>query len=273
MKTFDNIKHNQVQHDKVALTYNSKHSEIYNIYEQNRLEKSIDFCIKYVNSNSSAKVLDFGAGTGNLSRIFLEKGCTVTALDVSQKSLNVLKDKLTFNNLNTVLYNGFKLPFEDNTFDITATYSVLHHIPDYISAIKEMIRVTKKDGLVYIDHEANENKWNPSIELIEYNSLTKQTIFEHIKKIFIAKELFTFDFIKTVFIKFFINKKYQREGDIHVWKDDHIEWNKAKELIIEEKCEIFKEENYLMYKPKGGLEIYEKYSKLTNDTKLIVIKK
>jgi hypothetical protein len=29
----------------------------------------------------------------------------------------------------------------------------------------------------------------------------------------------------------------------------------------------------LMYKPKVGLEIYEKYSKLTNDTKLIVIKK
>ena len=74
-------------------------------------------------------------------------------------------------------------------------------------------------------------------------------------------------------IEFFINKKYQREGDIHVWKDDHIEWNKAKELIIEEKCEIINEENYLMYKPKEGLEIYEKYSKLTNDTKLIVIKK
>lgn len=273
MKILNNIKHNQIQHDKLASTYNIKHSEIYNIYEQSRLKKSIDFCIKSVNSNSSVKVLDFGAGTGNLSRIFLEKGCTVTACDVSQKSLNILKDKLPSNNLDTVLYNGLKLPFEDNTFDITTTYSVLHHIPNYISAVKEMIRVTKKDGLICIDHEANENKWNPSIELIEYNSLTKQTIFEHIKKLFIAKELFTFDFIKTVFIKFFINKKYQREGDIHVWKDDHIEWKKVNELIKKEKCEIFKEEDYLMYKPKGGLEIYEKYSKLTNDTKLIVIKK
>ena len=91
MKILNNIKHNQIQHDKVALTYNIKHSEIYNIFEQNRLEKSIDSCIKSINSRSSIKVLDFGAGTGNLSRIFLEKGCTVTACDVSQKSLNVLK--------------------------------------------------------------------------------------------------------------------------------------------------------------------------------------
>ena len=273
MKTFDNIKHNQTQHDKVALTYNSKHSEIYNIYEQNRLEKNLDFCIKYIDCNSIIKILDFGAGTGNLCRIFLEKGCSVTACDVSQKSLNVLKDKLHSYNLNAVLYNGLKLPFDDNIFDITATYSVLHHIPDYISAVKEMIRVTKKGGLIYIDHEANNNKWNPPVKLKEYNSLTKQTAFEHIRKLYISKELFNFDFLKTVFIKFFINKKYQREGDIHVWKDDHIEWNKIKELIIEEKCEIFKEENYLMYKPKVGLEIYEKYSKLTNDTKLIVIKK
>ncbi|MDD4188402.1 MAG: hypothetical protein PHX04_06610, partial [Bacilli bacterium] len=88
-----------------------------------------------------------------------------------------------------------------------------------------------------------------------------------------SKELFNFDFLKTVFIKFFINKKYQREGDIHVWTDDHIEWEKVKELIKKEKCEIFEEEDYLMYKPKGGLKIYEEYSELTNDTKLIVIKK
>lgn len=273
MKTSNNIGYNQIQHDKVASVYNIKHSEIYNFNEQNRLEESIDFCIKSLNSDSSIKVLDFGAGTGNLSRIFLEKGCVVSACDVSQKSLDVLREKLSSDNLNTVLCDGLKLPFEDNTFDITTTYSVLHHIPDYISALKEMIRVTKKGGFIYIDHEANENKWNPSKELNEYNVLTKQTLWEHIKKLFRTRELFTFDFIKTVFIKFFVNKKYQREGDIHVWKDDHIEWKKIKEFIKKEKYLLFKEEDYLMYKPKGGLDMYEKYSKLTTDTKLIVVKK
>lgn len=39
MKILNNIKHNQIQHDKLASTYNIKHSEIYNIYEQSRLKK------------------------------------------------------------------------------------------------------------------------------------------------------------------------------------------------------------------------------------------
>lgn len=267
------ISQNKKAHDKIFKVYNLKHSEIYNKIEQARLRKVILNIVKKVKAKE-INVLDVGAGTGNLSLKFLDEGCKVIASDVSEKSLELLKKLSNKNkNLSVAMITNENLPFKDNEFDITCCYSVLHHVPDYINTVKEMIRVTKPGGFIYIDHEANENKWNPSIELIEYNSLTKQTAFEHIRKLYISKELFNFDFLKTVFIKFFINKKYQREGDIHVWKDDHIEWNKIKELIIEEKCEIFKEENYLMYKPKGGLEIYEKYSKLTNDTKLIVIKK
>ncbi|MFA6572159.1 MAG: class I SAM-dependent methyltransferase, partial [Bacteroidota bacterium] len=170
-----NIIHNQIQHDKVALFYNSKHKEIYNSYEQERLDGVISSIIQVSTDFQELNVLDFGAGTGNLTRIFSTKGYKVTACDVSQKSLDILRNNLPTSNITTTLYNGTKLPFIDNTFDITATYSVLHHIPDYLSAVKEMIRVTKRGGMIYIEHEANHNRWDSPAVLKEYYSRTRQT--------------------------------------------------------------------------------------------------
>ena len=153
-----------------------------------------------------------------------------------------------------------------------ATYSVLHHIPDYISAIKEMIRVTKPGGLIYIDHEANENRWHPDAVLAEYNAKIKQTKTERINFILRTGELFTWDFIKTVFIKLFINKKYQREGDIHVFPEDHIEWDKIFHAVSPA-VEIIKNIDYLMYQPKATIDDYNNYARQCTDTKCVIFRK
>lgn len=223
---------------------------------------------------NKAKVLDVGAGTGNLALKFLENNCEVTASDVSEKSLELLKRLSGENdNLKLALIKDKRLPFKDNEFDIVGTYSVLHHIPDYLFTVKEMIRVCKPNGFIYIDHEGNNNRWNPDGKLSEYNSLTKQTKIEHLEKLFKTRELFTFDFLKTVFIKTFINKRYQREGDIHVWKDDHVELDKVKKTFKDNGCEIIEEVDYLMYKPKGGEEVYKTFASFCSDSKYLIVKK
>lgn len=266
-----NIKHNRQTHDKIFKVYNLKHKEIYNSIEQKRVKKIVS---NLVNNKRDIKVLDVGAGTGNLSLKFLEFGCQVNALDVSNKSLKLLKN-LSNNNpkLNLVTIEGKKFPFKDNEFDIVCTYSVLHHIPDYLYTVKEMIRVSKPGGLIYIDHEANKNKYFPDKHLKEYKTATKQTFMEHLSKLFKTGELFTPDFLKGVFIKLFINKRYQREGDIHVYKDDHIEWDKIKDLFLKNNCKIIEEVDYLLFQPKGGFNLWNEYKKKTNDTKYIVAKK
>lgn len=269
-KISDHIKHNTTAHDKIAGIYNIKHSEIYNDLEQNRLDAVVIDIIEKT-GKKSIEVLDVGAGTGNLTKKFIKNNCIVTACDVSKESLALLQKELDSENLKTVLYDGKQLPFADGLFDVVATYSVLHHIPDYFFAIEEMIRVAKEGGLIYIDHEANENKWSPDEKLKEYYKLIKQTKIEHFRKLLKTKELFTFDFIKTIFIRLF-NSRYQREGDIHVWPNDHMEWEKIKE-ILKTSCEILEENDYLLCRTKKDQELYNKYSKTCTDTKYLIAKK
>jgi ubiquinone/menaquinone biosynthesis C-methylase UbiE len=266
-----NIQHNIQAHNKIFKVYNIKHSEIYNPIEQDRIKKVI---LNIVKNDKNLNILDVGAGTGNLALKFLDLRCKVTASDVSIKSLELLK-RLSNNNprLKLAIIKDKKLPFQDNQFDVVCTYSVLHHIPDYLFTIHEMIRVCKPNGLIYIDHEGNENRWNPEYNLSKYNSLSKQTNIEHFKKLLKTGEIFSKDFWKSLFIMLFINKRHKREGDIHVWRDDHVEWEKIKKIIKAKNCRIIQEVDYLMYKPKEGIKLYNKYKKLTNDTKYIIAKR
>jgi len=267
------IKYNAKAHNIIADVYDVKHSEIYNAIEQKRLEQTIEALLSNVEKNNP-KILDFGSGTGNLTLKFLNKGCFVTACDISQKELDILMKKVINNkNLKVSLLRDKKLPFEDNSFDIVATYSVLHHIPDYLFTIKEFIRVLKPGGYIYIDHEANEHKWKPNTFLKEYNNLTRQTSFEHFSKLLKTGELFTQNFIKSALIISFLNKRYKREGDIHVWMDDHIDWHKIFKILAKNNCSVIEDVDYLMYKPKCQLQLYKIYKNNCTDTKYVFIEK
>jgi ubiquinone/menaquinone biosynthesis C-methylase UbiE len=266
------ITQNKQAHDKIYGLYNLKHTEIYNKYEQERLKKLVDRLVR-LSAPKKPKVLDVGAGTGNLSRKFLDYDCNVTASDVSAKSLNLLKEITSHSaNLKTKLIVNENLPFKNDSFDIVTSYSVLHHIPNYLNTFKEMLRVAKKNGLIFIDHEANKNRYFPDKYLQKYNYFTRQTRMEHIKKLYKTGELFSFEFAKTAFIKLFIDRKYEREGDIHIWKDDHIEWEKIKRVANKRGSEIVEESDYLLYKPKGGMKNFNIYKKVTSDTKYVIIR-
>jgi len=94
---FKKIILNKNNHDKIAKIYEQKHPEIYNIVEQTRLKKIVKEIVDFYRKSSSIKrpkVLDLGAGTGNLSKKFLKLNCKVTAVDVSHKMLEQLQKKL-----------------------------------------------------------------------------------------------------------------------------------------------------------------------------------
>ncbi len=266
------IKNNIIQHDKYAKKYNSRHIEIYNSFEQSRLDSIIKSLIKKFNKKN-IRVLDFGSGTRNLTNHFLRYKCNVTACDVSIKSLDLLRKRYNDPNLKTKLIKGKEIPFMNNSFDIVAIYSVLHHIPDYLFIVKELIRITKPGGFIYIDHEANKNKYFPNEELKSYYNITKRKGIKKITEPIKTGNIFKFEYIKLFLIRTFINRKYHTEGDIHVWPDDYIDWKKIYNIIKEMKCKIILDEDYLMFNPLVNNELYSFYSKKCSDTKYVIIKK
>jgi ubiquinone/menaquinone biosynthesis C-methylase UbiE len=107
-----------------------------NFFEQSRQNWFRKVRIDQLISPDS-KVLDFGSGFGSLRRRLLADGFDVTSLDVN--------GTWYIGNMNDiVLYDGKKIPFPDKTFDVAVVCTVMHHITDTESSLRELKRVCKK---------------------------------------------------------------------------------------------------------------------------------
>jgi ubiquinone/menaquinone biosynthesis C-methylase UbiE len=266
------IKLNASAHNAVAHAYDSKHSDIYNDIEQHRIRQIVKDVVAGHAGTGEIHVLDFGAGTGNLTRCFLERGCRVTACDVSAVSLDLLRAGMQSDRLGTLLLDGQILPVRDHEFDLVVTYSVLHHVPDYLYAVKELIRVLKPGGQLYIDHEFNEHHWAPDGVLAEYYAKTRFGFVDHLVHLVRHGDVFSWSLYKTALMKLFVNRRYEREGDIHVWPDDHVDWDKVLD-VIREQCTLVRNEDYLFYRPRGGMVVYQHFRHRCNDMKFVVARK
>lgn len=87
------------------------------------------------------KILEVGAGAGWQSRILSDNGYEVSAIDIVDTNY---KDEQIFN---VIDYDGYIIPFDDNSFDIVFSSNVLEHIPHVIKFQKEIKRVLKDDGI------------------------------------------------------------------------------------------------------------------------------
>ncbi len=264
-----NIRRNCVFHDNIVEEYEELHGEIFNPIEQNRIHDKINCAIDYIRPESKTNhALDFGCGTGNLTKHLLANGVITTSADISYKSLHYIRAQYFASHLsNCVLINGINLDsLKDNKFEMVVTYSVLHHIDDYLSILKELIRVLKPGGILYTDHEVNPSFWNQSDMykdfLKQMNSGTKKKYLKLLSPHWYLQR-----------IKLLANPRYQEEGDIHVFPDDHIEWDKINTLLTSLKCEIVLEENYLLYKRHYPVDIYNQYKNKCNDMRLLIARK
>lgn len=136
----------------------------YNNYdEDSRLVKDNTHNLEYLVSKEyidkylkkGDKILEVGAGTGRYSIHYAEEGYDVTAIEYVEHNLNILKEKIT-PEMKIKAEQGDAIDlsrFEDDTFDVTLVLGPLYHLyedSDIDKAIKEAIRVTKKDGVIMI---------------------------------------------------------------------------------------------------------------------------
>jgi hypothetical protein len=138
--------------------------------------------------------------------------------------------------------------------------------------VNELVRVLKPGGLLYIDHEFNVNHWKPDVVLAEYHALTSYSILDRLAQLVRHGDLFSLSLYKTALIKLFVDRRYEREGDIHVWPDDYVDWDKVLEIVCRQ-CVLVRNEDYLFFRPKGGVALYERLMARCSDMKFVVARK
>lgn len=50
----------------------------------------------------------------------------------------------------STIYQGKKMPFKDNTFDLIILYDVIEHLPEPLPILRELHRICKKGGIIEI---------------------------------------------------------------------------------------------------------------------------
>lgn len=122
---------------------------------------TLKYIHEYAKKVSAKSILEIGAGTGRYSIALANEGFNVTAVELTEHNISVLKQKSTENeNLTAIQGNALDLSFlPDNSFDITLSLGPMYHLhnkKDKIKALCEAIRVTKPNGYILVAYIMNE---------------------------------------------------------------------------------------------------------------------
>lgn len=143
------------EHIKEAKYYDLIHTEIFNLSEQKRIQGRLHEITNEYSKN--IKILEIGAGTGNVTLKLLDMGFkNITCVDISKDMLNILRKKLSdykidinlvVSDIDSYLNNNSKKS------DLIIMSSVLHHLPDYIKTLRTMRKNLSNNGKIYATHE------------------------------------------------------------------------------------------------------------------------
>jgi len=95
------------------------------------------------------RLLEIGLGQGADSEQLIRRGAVWSGLDLTPESVARVKARLTLRQLpHESISQGsvLKMPYADASFDIVFSHGVLHHVPDILSAQRELHRVLKPGG-------------------------------------------------------------------------------------------------------------------------------
>ncbi|MBC8180151.1 class I SAM-dependent methyltransferase, partial [candidate division KSB1 bacterium] len=101
----------------------------------------------------SKKVLEVGVGAGTDFINWLRNGALASGIDLTDEAIENVKQRLNIESLNAEKLekaDAENLPFDNNLFDLVYSWGVIHHTPDTVKALNEIVRVTKPGGEIKI---------------------------------------------------------------------------------------------------------------------------
>ena len=111
------------------------------------------------------RVLEIGCGAGGLLGPLQRYGA-VHGLDVDREYVAFCKER----GFDRVLCgSGYELPFADASFDLVALFDTLEHIPDDRRALREVLRVLRPGGTVFVSAPAYQWLWSQNDRIAHHH--------------------------------------------------------------------------------------------------------
>jgi ubiquinone/menaquinone biosynthesis C-methylase UbiE len=137
-----------------------------------------DLVMSFITDDQKLRILDYGCGTGNYSFKLFNLGHNLTGYDISENMLAEAKQKAKIdgNNIDFILGDGKKLPFEDDSFDMAVSVTAIEFIENVNLAVSEIRRVVRPGGKIIIGTINGDSSWG---ELYKTDFVQKETVFKH----------------------------------------------------------------------------------------------
>lgn len=137
----------------------------YDVFDQKGYERIANEFLKYLKPGDSAKVIEFGCGTGAFTAKFLKYGFELLGVDISPKCVEYAAKRypeirFEVGDLEHTLY-------PDEVFDVVFLSGVLHHFKNYATVISECRRLLKKGGVLL---SYDPNRKNPFMRVFRCRS-------------------------------------------------------------------------------------------------------
>ncbi len=122
-------------------------------------------------------LLDLGCGYGYVMKSFIEAGYDCYGIDPDKSCIDYTQKK---SNLNVILGSSEELPYQNDKFDIVLSLGTLEHVSDLTQSLKEIRRVLKDDGVLFLRMRSNRIWGLPyeyfNISTLRYFSLETQLL-------------------------------------------------------------------------------------------------
>lgn len=111
---------------------------------------------RFLELGGGGLVLDVGTGPAHVPVELAVRaaGTRVVAIDAAQHMLRIGREHVRRNHLAQrvalLCSDAKRLPFPDRVFDAVLSNSIVHHLPDPVSAFREIARVVKPGGAVLL---------------------------------------------------------------------------------------------------------------------------
>lgn len=159
--------------------------------EAAQIMQGLAIVLKELKLFAGARVVDFGAGTAWLSRIFAYLRCDVVATDLSRSALELgrraIEKDLFAKDLKIAFlpYDGTRIPLPDADVDRICCFDSFHHVADQRQTLAEFYRVLKPGGIVALHEPGPTHSRTPEAqsEMANFKVIENDIVVEDIASI------------------------------------------------------------------------------------------